>query len=73
MGLGQAEQLCMLSVDMYICLYTTVQIPGAWLPVLSRGFIDTFGKIWDRQIDTQIHIGVCRVASATKNKGTEEL
>ena len=37
-GLGQAEQLCTLSVDTRGCLYATVQIPSA-----SRGFLNTFG------------------------------
>jgi hypothetical protein len=30
-GLDQAEQLCRLSVHMYSCLYSTVQLTGASL------------------------------------------
>ena len=66
-GMGQAEQLCTLSLNMYSCLYSTVQLPGA-MPDLSRGFIDTFGNIWDTQADRQTDSRFCRVASATKNQ-----
>ena len=31
MGLGQDEQLCTLSVDMFSGLYSTLQLPGAGL------------------------------------------
>jgi hypothetical protein len=29
MYFGQAEQLCTRSVDMYSCLYSNIQVPGA--------------------------------------------
>ena len=39
MGLGQAEQLRTLSVDMYSCLYSTVQLPGASLALVEVSLI----------------------------------
>ena len=46
MGLGEAEQLCTLSVDMCSCLYATVQLAGASLAVaeVSLRLLEEVGK-----------------------------
>ena len=69
MGLGQAEQLRPLCVDMYSCLYSTVKLPGASLASVEVSLT----LVYKFETDKQIHCGVCRVASATKKAKTPTL
>ena len=73
MGLGQAEQLYTLILNMYGCLYSTVQLSGDSLASVevSLTLLEKFGT--DKQINRQIHSGAFRVASATKNESLAQI
>ena len=66
-SLGQAEQLYILSVDMYSWLYTTVQVSGSSLVSVkvSLTLLEKIRK--DRWTNRKIHFGICRVAPVTKS------
>ena len=69
MGLGLAEQLRTLSVNMYSSLYTNVQLSGASLSsieVLLTLLEHLWINLW--RTDIQIHSGIYWVAPATKSK-----
>ena len=65
--------LAEMSLGQYIELFV-LHCTTTWCqPGLSRGFVDTFQKTWDKQKHTQTDSGVCRVASATKNYAKSDL
>ena len=70
MGLGQAEQPIIISVQVHSCLHFTVQLPGASLASAEVWRVSSGTKyVTDTQTHTQTHTQrAYRVASTTKKR-----